>query len=84
MELKTILGRVHQGKWSNDVYNIITLIIEPRQTIVVHQGNLTKQKFEQLKNKAAFITLRKTELQQLDIIIEIVEPFSSTQYENSI
>jgi len=83
MQITTVLGRVMTGKWSPNIMNIYTLIILPRETLRVYQGDLKEQEFKDLKTQAAFITLLQNE-QQLPSIKSVIKPFTITNYQNKV
>jgi hypothetical protein len=82
---QTVLARILEGEWKADgLFNIITLVIMPRQQLYVYANEITKKEFDELKHNASFIVLEKRFDAQLDSIVNVIPPFAETRYKNAV
>lgn len=84
MEIRTVLGKLLKGEHNGQIMNVITLVIDPRQTLTVYANELTPKQFEQLKEKAYFIVLEKRFNAQLEWVTQIIPPFDASRLANKV
>ena len=75
MLIRTVFGKILEGEPNGQIMNIITLMIDPRQTLRVYANQLTPDEFKLLKEKAYFIVLERQHNAQLESVIQIIKPF---------